>query len=38
MSIVNIILDFNICLGLVSLCLNLFVLGVLIGRRGDNDD
>lgn len=38
MSVINIILDINILLGIVSLGINLFVLGVLIGRRGDDDD
>jgi len=37
MAIINNILDINILLGFISLGLNLFVLGVLLGR-GSNDD
>ena len=37
MSIINIILDINILLGCISMGLNLFVLGVLIGRGKDED-
>lgn len=38
MGVINIILDINILLGCVSLGLNLFVLGVLIGRGKDIDN
>ena len=38
MSIINSILDINILLGFISLGLNLFVLGVLIGRGKEEDD
>lgn len=38
MSIINIILDINICLGIAALGLNLFVLGVMLGRGRDDDE
>lgn len=38
MSIINIILDINICLGIAALALNLFVLGVMLGRGRDDDE
>lgn len=37
MSIINIILDINILLGCISMGLNLFVLGVLVGRRKEDE-
>lgn len=38
MSVINIILDINILLGCVAMGLNLFVLGILIGRGHDKDE
>ena len=38
MSVINIILDINILIGCIAMGLNLFVLGVLIGRGHDEDD
>lgn len=38
MSVINIILDINILLGFIAMGLNLFVLGVIIGRGHDEDD
>ena len=38
MAIINSILDINILLGFISLGLNIFVLGVLIGRKGNDDE
>ena len=37
MDVINIILDINILFGWISLALNLFVLGVLIGRGKDEE-
>ena len=37
MDVINIILDINILFGFISLGLNLFVLGVLIGRGKDEE-
>ena len=38
MAIINNILDINILLGFISLGLNLFVLGVMLGRGRDDDE